>query len=33
MILVVLRRLTEKFRTRNKKMFLFIFVDLEKAFD
>ena len=28
----VLRRLSEKFRARNKKLF-FIFVDLEKAFD
>ena len=28
----VLRRLTEKFRAKNKKLF-FIFVDLEKAFD
>ena len=28
----VLRRLTEKFRTKNKKLF-FVFVDLEKAFD
>ena len=28
----VLRRLTEKFRAKNKKL-LFIFVDLEKAFD
>ena len=28
----VLRRLTEKFRAKNKKLF-FVFVDLEKAFD
>ena len=28
----VLRRLTEKFKAKNKKLF-FIFVDLEKAFD
>ena len=28
----VLRRLSEKFRAKNKKLF-FIFVDLEKAFD
>ena len=28
----VLRRLTEKFKDKNKKLF-FIFVDLEKAFD
>ena len=28
----VLRRLREKFRAKNKKLF-FIFVDLEKAFD
>ena len=28
----VLRRLSEKFRAKNKKLF-FVFVDLEKAFD
>ena len=28
----VLRRLTEKFKAKNKKLF-FIFIDLEKAFD
>ena len=31
-MLFVLRRLTEKFRAKNKKLF-FVFVDLEKAFD
>ena len=31
-VVFVLRRLTEKFRAKNKKLF-FIFVDLEKAFD
>ena len=30
-MLFILRRLTEKFRAKNKKLF-FIFVDLEKAF-
>ena len=31
-VVFVLRRLTEKFRAKNKKLF-FVFVDLEKAFD
>ena len=31
-MLCVLRRLSEKFRTKNKKLF-FVFVDLENAFD
>ena len=32
LMLFVLRRLSEKFRAKNRKLF-FIFVDLEKAFD
>ena len=31
-MLFVLRRLSEEFRAKNKKLF-FVFVDLEKAFD
>ena len=32
-VVVVLRKLSEKFRSKNKKLFFVLFVNLEKAFD